>query len=291
MKKKFISVLLSLSFLLIPFKLYGAGTTGAQFLNIGIGARACAIGKAYAAIANDPSTIYWNPSGLSEIEERQIMFINNFWLLDMTGQYLAGVFSSKFGYFGISSYYSNSGEIPEIENFLKVGQYRAYDAVINLAYTNKLVNTLSLGITAKYIMQKIEKESASCWALDLGSKYSPNFLPDVNFAFVIKNIGPKIKFIQEGSPLPLNFVVAAAYQRPVFSVGCQMDWIKDRDPVIGLGGEYIILEILALRTGYNTASSFSFGGGIFWKKFTFNYAYVPYEKIDNTHQIGIILQF
>ena len=37
------------------------GTTAAQFLKIGIGARALALGGAYSAIADDASALYWNP--------------------------------------------------------------------------------------------------------------------------------------------------------------------------------------------------------------------------------------
>ena len=43
------------------------GTTAAQFLKIGIGARALALGGAYSAIADDASALYWNPGGLSRI--------------------------------------------------------------------------------------------------------------------------------------------------------------------------------------------------------------------------------
>ena len=42
-----------------------SGTTAAQFLKIGIGPRAIAMGSAFTATANDLTAIYWNPAGLS----------------------------------------------------------------------------------------------------------------------------------------------------------------------------------------------------------------------------------
>jgi hypothetical protein len=39
-----------------------------EFLEVGAGARAVAMGGAYTAVADDPSSFYWNPSGLGYIE-------------------------------------------------------------------------------------------------------------------------------------------------------------------------------------------------------------------------------
>ncbi|MCB0259296.1 MAG: hypothetical protein KDE62_06190, partial [Calditrichaeota bacterium] len=36
------------------------GSTAASFLEIGVGARALAMGGAFTALADDPSTLYWN---------------------------------------------------------------------------------------------------------------------------------------------------------------------------------------------------------------------------------------
>src|SRR5688572_11594007 len=52
----------------------GAGTTGADVLKIGVGARAMAMGEAYAAQADDVSSLYWNPGGLALMQERQASF-------------------------------------------------------------------------------------------------------------------------------------------------------------------------------------------------------------------------
>ena len=43
------------------------GTTTANFLKLGAGARAEAMGGAYAAVADDATALYWNPAGLTRI--------------------------------------------------------------------------------------------------------------------------------------------------------------------------------------------------------------------------------
>ena len=49
----------------------GPGTTAADILKIGVGARAIGMGEAYVAQADDVSSLYWNPAGLALMQERQ----------------------------------------------------------------------------------------------------------------------------------------------------------------------------------------------------------------------------
>ncbi|GAF75594.1 unnamed protein product, partial [marine sediment metagenome] len=45
-------------------------------VDIMIGSRGYGMGGAYVAIANDPSAAYWNPAGLSQVDEISIMESN-----------------------------------------------------------------------------------------------------------------------------------------------------------------------------------------------------------------------
>src|SRR3954467_15532045 len=69
-------VLLSLPFLgPSAWSSASPGTTSAEVLKIGVGARAIAMGEAYAAQADDVSSLYWNPGGLALMQERQASFM------------------------------------------------------------------------------------------------------------------------------------------------------------------------------------------------------------------------
>ena len=50
-------------------------TTSAAFLEIGPGARALGMGSAYVSVANDASTLYWNPAGMVNISNPEIQTI------------------------------------------------------------------------------------------------------------------------------------------------------------------------------------------------------------------------
>lgn len=44
-----------------------------EFMALGGGARALGMGGAFAAVAGDASTVYWNPAGIAGIEKRQVL--------------------------------------------------------------------------------------------------------------------------------------------------------------------------------------------------------------------------
>ena len=52
--------------------LSGVGTRAAEFLTIPVGPRAVAMGGAFAAAADDITSIYWNPAGLGFLNEREV---------------------------------------------------------------------------------------------------------------------------------------------------------------------------------------------------------------------------
>ena len=77
-------VLISTSLAQIGSSLTKTGTTSAQFLKIGIGARAIGMGGAFNSIADDISSIYWNPAGLSRISGRgEVIFDWVDWIMDI----------------------------------------------------------------------------------------------------------------------------------------------------------------------------------------------------------------
>jgi len=277
---------------LLPFKiLFGQGESGAQFLKIGVGPKACALGEAFVGLANDPSTLCWNPAGLTQLKDIEILATYNFWLLDMSYQNLLASFNTSFGSFGISIGYSSSGNISKFENFQKIGEYNAYDAVLNIGYGLEF-NHLSVGIGIKYIHQKIEDYSASGFGVDLGLLYK---LPDESifrnfqFGFAVQNLGPKIKFIEKTEALPLNFKLGTSYKIGSFLFALDANKPIDNKFHLNGGSEFEFQNVVFIRAGYNTSNSYSAGIGIKWNIFSVDYSFTPYKDIDNSHRISIKL--
>ena len=57
------------------------GTSAGQFLKIGVGSRAIGLGGAFTAIADDASSLYWNPSGIANNKTLSIFVDHYDWIL------------------------------------------------------------------------------------------------------------------------------------------------------------------------------------------------------------------
>jgi long-subunit fatty acid transport protein len=87
------------------------GTSGAQFLKIGVG-RGAAMGEAFVAVADDASATFWNPSGLATVTAREVSFYHNEWIADVRHEYLSAAFPlGGFGTMGVSITALTMGEM------------------------------------------------------------------------------------------------------------------------------------------------------------------------------------
>ncbi|MBU1488094.1 PorV/PorQ family protein [bacterium] len=283
--------LLILLVISLPSNAYATGEAGAQFLKIGVGAKASAMGEAFVGVADDATAIYWNPAGLTRIRSVELLGMQNFYLMDMGYQYVAAALPSRYGSLGAAIAYSSSGEIPRYENFQHIGEYTAYDAAVTIAYADRLNKAISYGIALKMIRQKIEEEKATGFAADIGLLYKVEFIKGMKTGLLVQNLGPGIKFIEEQDPLPQNVKLGIGYERGPFTFAVDLGKPKDNDFKVNLGGEFSIKDILALRAGYNSANSYSAGLGLRWQKVSIDYAYVPYKDIDDSHLISVKVRF
>jgi len=72
-----------------------AGTTSAQFLKIGVGARAVGLGESFVAVANDPSAVYWNPAGLASLQRQELAISHVGWPGDINYEHVTWVLPSR----------------------------------------------------------------------------------------------------------------------------------------------------------------------------------------------------
>jgi hypothetical protein len=297
-----------------------SGEVTAQFLKIGVGAKACAMGEAFTAIADDATAIYYNPAGLTQLTKFEILAMQNFWLLDMSYQYLAAALPSQFGSFGVAVAYSSSGKLHKYENYQYIGDYTAYDASATITYAHA-INNFSVGVSVKGIQQKIEEVSALGVAADFGLFYhtKPTNGPEVrqigirdyypwsnpygnkqksisaskqNFraGIVLQNLGPDIKFIEKKEPLPMNIKAGVSYTLGYFTLGADIFKPNDDHWKGSLGTELSIKNILFLRAGYLSENKLVYGIGLVLGKESIDYAYTPFI-FSTSHRISASVQF
>jgi opacity protein-like surface antigen len=173
------------------------GTTSAKFLNIPVGARATALGGAFAAIANDATAAYWNPGALSHLNQSELYFMHSDYFADINLAYISAAFPLEgFGTVGLSltSLYMNEMLVTTIDDpeGLTGSTFDAGSFAFGVSYARNLTDKFTLGATVKYISETIAKSKASGMAIDLGTLFTTPFR-DIRLGVSVSNFGPKLR--------------------------------------------------------------------------------------------------
>lgn len=206
--RKLIIILLALSFTVasVSAEFTKVGSSGAQFLKIAVGSKYQAMGEASVAVANDVYAMYWNPAGLSQIENSAVSFTRVDYLLDVNLNYLGYAhYVDNVGVFGFSATVltMNDLEITTFEDQDGTGEfYSTASYALGLTYARQFNARFSFGLTAKYIGEKIHNENATGFAFDFGTLLYTGY-NSLRMGMSISNMGPEMSF--SGSDLIVNY--------------------------------------------------------------------------------------
>ena len=175
-----------------------SGTAAAQFLKIQVGARAIGMGGAYVALANDISSIYWNPAGLSKIGSHgAATFAHTNWLVDTKFNFAAvAVRAGRIGIFGLSFTSLSMPDMKVRTEFEPEGTgeyFSALDMAMGLSYARSITDRFDFGFNMKYIREQIWHMAASAIAFDIGILFRTDF-DWLVLGMSISNFGPKIQY-------------------------------------------------------------------------------------------------
>lgn len=279
------------------------GTTAASFLKIGIGARAVAMGDAFTAVANDSTAIYWNPAGLSQLKRMELIAQHNIWLDDLRHEFLGYVHPTSYGNFGCALSYFHMGQIQETTMASPSGTGRTftnYDLLGVLSYSRKVNESLSFGTNLKYLNQTLENHNASSYMADLGLLYRPSRL---GFGLGVFNLGKGVKFIKDEFPLPILCKAGVSYGMEKLTLALDANKPTDGRLYFSAGAEVKPFGPLAVRLGWKDPgdhrggtsrripTGLSAGAGISFRDIQFDYAYVPYGDLGDTHWGSLLVRF
>lgn len=303
------------------------GTSGAQFLQIPVSAKAEAMGNAIVGLADDASTVFYNPAGLTKVKNFEVFFsyANWFDLFDLSAASVA----YNLGDFGticanVIMFSTGKMEITTEEQPNGTGRYfDAGDLALGVTYAKYLTDRFSVGLTVKYINQQIWNETANGFAFDIGTQYLIDF-QNLTIAMSMTNFGGDMKFdgpdlaithlkndnfplsrltparLQTNEyPLPLHFQVGIGfdvYQSEYFKIrgGIDATHPNDNKERVHIGTEVSFFDRIFLRGGYKynyDDQKFSFGAGAnvpLADTFVyFDYAYSVYDILPSVHRISL----
>lgn len=234
------------------------GTTGAQFLELGVSARSMGMGDAFTAVANDVSAVYYNPAGLTSLLGTEIMAT----YVDMPAGVQYGFVAvgtpleSIGGVLGIGISCLTSGSMKERTYNRGLGTGRMFawnDLAVSVSYGRYLTDRFSLGFSVRYIGEMVHDYSAASWGADVGTSYNTGYR-DFKLAMAITNFGPDLKFITKTAPLPINFRFGGSINvidgvDHVVVMAAEGSHPSDNLEKYNAGIEYLFKERFALRVG------------------------------------------
>lgn len=263
------------------------GTAASPFLGIPIGGKAIAMGGAFSSIADDATSLFWNPGATSRIKKHNVSVSQTDHFLDTKHKYFgASIMISQQDAIGIHFNNFDYGErepVTTINEPNGTGEYwEASDLAIGLTYSRNVTDRFSIGGTVKYIEQNIWHESASQFAIDLGLLFKTQF-NGLQVAATLRNFGGELQL--EGSdltnrvdldpenegnnenivailktdefPIPLIYSIGASMpiinqENLKFTVSADAIRPTNNSEYVNVGSELKIVKYFNIRAGYQS---------------------------------------
>jgi hypothetical protein len=283
---------------------YAMGTTACNFFKIGAGARSGGMGETFLAVADDIDAIYYNPSGIAHINKDEFSLMHINWLFDTKYEYLAHIYTSKWhkGRFGFSVIYLYNDKIKYTLNSPEWdGRYfKFYNLGLFLSYGIRIGKIFSIGGNLKLFQEGItgaERYTSKINPMiDIGALLKLKKRP-LNLAFCIQNLGPKAKYKYECIELPLTFKLGISYRffRERLILALDLSKPKESKFSFNIGSELKLFNFLYLRAGYikgisNLNKNFSLGLGFKLKNYYLDFAYTPYEDLNDVLRASLTVK-
>lgn len=185
------------------------GTAAAAFLKIPVGARGASMGGAFVSLADDPSSLYWNPGGLSRNEKHALIVDHSPWLPGLSYNFFGVVIPMQsFGTAGISITALTTAEMDVTTPANPMGTGEKFDAssiAVGFSYGRSLTDRFSIGSTFKYISERIFNSKATGLAFDIGTIYDTP-LSGLRLGVSVSNFGSKMRM--DGEDLNVRVDIA-----------------------------------------------------------------------------------
>ncbi len=275
------------------------GSSGFTFLRLGNGARAGGMGEAFTAVADDATSIYWNPAGMAAVEEVELNLTHNEWLMGIRFEQATVVNEMWGGAAGLSFtglYYGSLDRYGDYPSLTPDGTFSPYDMALSFGYARDIIPNVALGAAFKIIYSKIDFESATGYAFDLGVTHRTK-IEGLILAAAMLNLGPQTSFVEEKFYPPFQLRLGGAYEirkealHGGLILAADVVFPNDNDAKAHFGLEYAYQRLLMLRLGYKNGydvQGATMGAGIVWNSLRFDYAYMPIDyDLGDAHRFSL----
>ena len=276
-----------------------AGTTAANFLTIGSGARILGMGGASLGIGDDIAAAAWNPAALGWAGSTEVVLSHAGLTNESLQEWAAvgGRIRQTQTRWSVSGLYQGDGSIEGRDaSNLPTTTFSASSIAIGAHVAQQIGGTATVGLGVKSVSEKLGDVSGSGFTLDAGLMVRKGM---IGFGVAGQNLGGHMTYAGTTYPFPATFGlgVALAHARSGLRIALDANFPDAYYSDVRTGIEWQFKNVLALRAGYRhelsdgtvadplSGPSFGFGAGKngFW----LDYGYLLSSEGEGQHRIGL----
>jgi hypothetical protein len=293
-----------------------------EFLSLGVGAKSLGMGGAFVGVANDASASYWNPSGLCQIDRKQIslMHAETFGSL-LNHDFIAFALpleekksSSTIAFsllrlggggIKITDLEKRGMDISDSNRVVLLREESHADYAFLFSYSHPIRPSLFWGANLKLIYRHLVNNSAFGLGADFSFLARP--YPFLSLGANLMDITPTLLFYDNGTTETISpttkfglgikreikdfsFLFASdadvRYEGRKFSA---QYWIGSISWDMHYGVEVLYRNKLGGRLGFDQGN-FTAGAGFLIRQFGLDVAFLSHEQLDNTYRISLLVK-
>ncbi|MBN1899102.1 MAG: PorV/PorQ family protein [Spirochaetes bacterium] len=302
-------------FILILLAMQPAYSDDAGVENIfdyGAGARAMGMGNAYVAVADDSSSIYFNPAGLGTLGYNELMLLHTTLFYNTYYNFFSFAYPTlDMGTIGLGIFRIGTGDIVfrDSHNIVSDSDLSFQQLQILIGYGIKLDLPFSLGTAIKINTLSVKNFDDANIAFDLGlliETYGPRW-ENIFGKYAVKNLKIGVNFKNflstpiklESTPESeqLNIKLGSSYflylnNDPDHKITASMDFnfFAAKSLKFNSGLEYNLFKRFFLRGGYNQNIGLVFGAGLEYWRLRLDYS-LALQELGSAHRISLMWRF
>jgi hypothetical protein len=308
-------------FLSVSSQVFAAKYAG-EFLSLGVGARALGMGGAFVGVADDATACLWNPSGLSQLSQKEfsLMHAETFGSLlnqDYAAFALPWVRKERSSALAISLQRLGGGgvkitdlekqgkEISDSNLVVLLREESHADYALFFSYSQQLSAHFYWGANLKLIYRDVVTTSAFGMGADLGILVKPCAF--LSLGANLMDMASSVLFYDNGTTETINpttklglainhhmgdFHLIAATDVDVRYEGrrsAAQFWTGELSADLHHGLEVSYKRIIAGRLGVDQGN-LTAGGGIWINQVGLDLAFLSHDELDNTYRVSLLLR-
>jgi hypothetical protein len=264
---------------------------------------------------NEVGCIFSNPAVLRNIEEKELCVSHSEMFQQIKNNFVSYVLPKQkyvlsLGIFGVytTGIEGRSGEKdlnPEYVNVYQVTQpefyYDVYSLATGVGISKKFKNNVNIGVTGKFLYEKIESVSGYSFATDLGAQVVKN---NMWLNIAVQNFGFPVKYTDRWWLLPTKLLTGVGYKYKNINLYSEINlpWFNTKNLYFAVGVEPTFFDsLIFLRFGYKYKpygweleeqyTGLSCGLGINYFGTKLDYSISSYGILGYIHKISLSLEF